>query len=426
MVCRSCEDKIGDDACPLCRLPSAKNQAEELARLRRHVENEVPEAITFLGDAYYDGRMGLVKSDKKAAKIWKRAVELGDVEAMRCLAGLYYHGSGVKLDKKKAERLVRMAADRGDAAAQFNLGYAYRLGRFGLVKADKKAAKIYRRAVELGDVDAMASLGELYRTGSGVKLDKKKAERLYRMAADRGDAFGQTCLGAFLHSDEKFEEAVRYFVLATDQGYAAGEYNLGCCYRYGTGTEVDLGKARYWLEPFRYVALAADQGYTCAESNLGCFYRDGKGTEVDLGKARYWFERAAAKGNETATNLLADLDARTGSGVKLDKKKAERLYRAAADRGHATAQYNSGLLVYSEQRFEEAFRYYALAADQGHTDAENNLGCCYMTGEGTEVDLGKARYWFERAAAKGFKLAIEALTDPIWAQTDTPNVAGPA
>ena len=63
----------------------------------------------------------------------------------------------------------------------------------------------------------------------------------------------------------------------------------------------------------------------------------------------------------------------------------------------------------SEERFEEAFRYYALAADQGYTDAENSLGCCYSHGEGTEVDLGKARYWFERAAAKGNENATRNL-----------------
>ena len=37
-------------------------------------------------------------------------------------------------------------------------------------------------------------------------------------------------------------------------------------------------------------------------------YRDGEGTEVDLGKARYWFERAAAKGHEPAIENLANLD----------------------------------------------------------------------------------------------------------------------
>ena len=149
------------------------------------------------------------------------------------------------------------------------LGDAYHHGgHFGLVKSDKKAAKIYRRAVELGDVDAMIFLGEFYERGSGVKLDKKKAERLYRAAADRGDADAQTNLGILLVSEEKFEEAFRCFALAADQGLTTGELNLGIC------------------------------------------YRDGDGTEVDLGKARYWFERAAAKGSEEATEGLAHLDAR--------------------------------------------------------------------------------------------------------------------
>jgi hypothetical protein len=195
MVCPSCQDKIGTGACPICRIPCAKDIAEGLARLRRHVENEVPEAITILGDAYRGGHFGLVQSDKKAAKIWKRAVELGNVEAMWQLGGMYVNGRG-------------------------------------------------------------------------VKLHKKKAERLYRAAADRGDAVGQCRLGAFLYFDEKFEEA------------------------------------------FRYYALAADQGLTLAEANLGLCYKNGKGTEVDLGKARYWLERAAAKGDEHAIEALAELVAR--------------------------------------------------------------------------------------------------------------------
>jgi hypothetical protein len=148
------------------------------------------------------------------------------------------------------------------------LGIAYHIGRLGLVKSDKKAAKIYRRAVELGNVDAMLQLAGLHQFGSGVKLDKKKAERLCRMAADRGDADGQNKVGVILYFEKKFEEAFRYF------------------------------------------ALAADQGFTDAENSLGCYYMDGKGTEVDVGKARYWFERAAAKGHENATGNLAYLDAR--------------------------------------------------------------------------------------------------------------------
>ena len=191
MVCQSCEDKIGFDVCPLCRKPCAESYAEALARLRRHVENEVPEAITHLGEAYSCGYFGLVKSDKKAAKIWKRAVELGDV-------------------------------------------------------------------------DAMVFLGELHNNGSGVKLDKKKAVRLYRAAADRGDAIAQDNLGILLDAEKKCEEAFRCFALAADQGYTFAENNVGLCYSHGTGTEVDLGKARYWLE------RAAAKGHESARKNLAC------------------------------------------------------------------------------------------------------------------------------------------------------------
>jgi hypothetical protein len=122
--------------------------------------------------------------------------------------------------------------------------------------------------VELGSVDATVRLGFLYENGSGVKLDKKKAEELYRAAADRGDAVAQRNLGVLLDDEQKHEEAFRYYALAADQGFTSGEHNLGCC------------------------------------------YKDGEGTEVDLGKARYWFERAAAKGHETAINNLKHLDAR--------------------------------------------------------------------------------------------------------------------
>ncbi|EGB07814.1 hypothetical protein AURANDRAFT_27542, partial [Aureococcus anophagefferens] len=268
-----------------------------------------------------------------------------------------------------------------------------------------KAAKIYRRAVELGSVDAMVDLGILYNNGSGVKLDKKKAERLYRAAADRGDAAAQNRLGALLHSEEKFEEAVRYYALAANQGYAAGELNLGSCYGNGQGTEVDLGKARYWY------ARAAAKGHETAITFLGSAYRLGRfGLVKSDKKAAKIYRRAVELGDVDAMAHLGDLY-RTGSGVKLDKKKAERLYRMAADRGVAIAQYNLARGLDAEKKFAEAFRYFALAANQGFTDAENSLGCYYMDGDGTEVDLGLARYWFERAAAKGSERATRNLAD---------------
>jgi len=223
-VCKSCEDKIGD-ACALCRVPCPKNNAELLAQLRRHVENEVPEAISTLGSAYSCGHYGLVKSDKKAAKIWKRAVELGDVKAMNNLATLHQHGSGVKLDKKKAERLYRMAADRGDAVAQNNLA-CY----LDSEKKHEEAFRYYALSADQGATFAENSLGCCYRDGEGTEVDLDKARYWFERAAAKG--------------------------------HTLAENSLGCCYLDGTGTEVDLGKAGYWFE------RAAAKGYEKAIENL--------------------------------------------------------------------------------------------------------------------------------------------------------------
>ncbi|EGB12353.1 hypothetical protein AURANDRAFT_3819, partial [Aureococcus anophagefferens] len=267
---------------------------------------------------------------------------------------------------------------------------------------DKKAAKIWKRAVELGDVDATINLGRLYNNGSGVKLDKKKAEELFRAAADRGDGVAECNLGFFLESEGKFEESFRYYALSADQGYTTGENNLGCCYMVGRGTEVDLGKARYWFE------RAAAKGDELAITRLA--HLDARGAARRPTKAAKIYRRAVELGDVNAMNNLG-LFYNNGLGVKLDKKKAERLFRTAADRGDAAAQTSLGFLLDTEEKHEEAFRCYVLAADQGYATGELNLGICYEQGEGTEVDLGKARYWFERAAAKGHEAAIQALAD---------------
>jgi hypothetical protein len=145
------------------------------------VENEVPEAISFLGDAYCRGWLGLVKSDKKAAKIYRRAVELGDVDAMVCLGAMYSTGLGVKLDKKKAERLYRMAADRGDAIAQFNLGLL-----LDYEQKHEEAFRYYALSADQGYTDAEHNLGICYKDGEGTEVDLGKARDWLGRAAAKG------------------------------------------------------------------------------------------------------------------------------------------------------------------------------------------------------------------------------------------------
>jgi TPR repeat protein len=91
--------------------------------IRPHVRNEVPEALYFLAKQYIEG-IGVAPNPKRAVKIYKAAVKLGNVSSMTMLATCYAHGVGIKQNARKAMRLYRMAADRPrcDAEAQTMLG----------------------------------------------------------------------------------------------------------------------------------------------------------------------------------------------------------------------------------------------------------------------------------------------------------------
>lgn len=61
---------------------------------------------------------------------------------------------------------------------------------------------------------------------------------------------------------QKFAEAVKWYKLAADQGYAGAQYNLGFCYAYGKG----VGKNR--TEGIRLLRQAHANGSSSAAQEL--------------------------------------------------------------------------------------------------------------------------------------------------------------
>ena len=181
-ICESCMDKTGSEPCPLCRVPCPASDGEYLALLRRHVNNDMPGAISSLAMFYSIGDMGLAKSEKKAAKLYKRAVELGNATAALNLGHLYSQGRGVKQDKKKSLQLYRMAAARGMAAAQYNAALHLRSrGHF------EEAFAFCKLAADQGLTGAENNLGMHYMNGVGVTRNLDEARRVFERAAAKGD-----------------------------------------------------------------------------------------------------------------------------------------------------------------------------------------------------------------------------------------------
>ena len=86
---------------------------------------------------------------------------------------------------KKLFEAIKAKAEKGNAAAQYNLGIMYRTGR-GVLKDDKEAVKWYRKAAEQGDAIAQLNLGGMYYNGKGVLEDYATAYAWFNIAAANG------------------------------------------------------------------------------------------------------------------------------------------------------------------------------------------------------------------------------------------------
>ena len=170
-------------------------------------------------------RAKLVKNGSKQEIEQTRGwVKKGKAWAMCMLAYRYRQGVGVKQSDKKAIELYEMAAKRGDASAQYNLGLFYDQGNHGLTQSSKRAIEYYTLATEQGHAKAQCNLGTMYNIGCrGVNKDEKRA--------------------------------IEFYTLAAEQGLVQAQFNLGAVYINGQGEEHSCSKARKWL------TKAAAQGH---------------------------------------------------------------------------------------------------------------------------------------------------------------------
>lgn len=102
---------------------------------------------------------------------------------------------------KDPQAAVQLAAEQGDADAQFNLGVRYVNGR-GVSQDDQQAMTWYRQAAKKGHAKAQFNLGVAYANGQGVPQDYGQAVAWYRQAAEQGHADAQFALGGMYYGGE--------------------------------------------------------------------------------------------------------------------------------------------------------------------------------------------------------------------------------
>ena len=81
---------------------------------------------------------------------------------------------------------ITLAAEQGDAVAQYNLGTMYAKGE-GVIQDYQTAAKWFRLAAEQGYAAAQFNLGGMYHQGEGVPTNYVYAYMWFNVSASLGD-----------------------------------------------------------------------------------------------------------------------------------------------------------------------------------------------------------------------------------------------
>ena len=219
--------------------------------------------------------------------------EKGDAGAQYSLGYCYYLGQGVTNDTVEAVRWFRKAAEQGVARAQFYLGYCYWTDSGG-IKNKAEGVKWIRKAVEQGDDGAQRILGMMYAEGDGVPQDEEEAMKWLRKAFEKGENAEDEAktyyhLGTMCEvSDRKdLARAMRWYLRASEKGEGYASYRIGQSYYAGDGVAKNIAEALKWYHK------AAEQGAPDAQYCLGGMYQVGKDVRQNYVEAAKWLRRAA-------------------------------------------------------------------------------------------------------------------------------------
>lgn len=378
--------------------------------LKVQAEQETEE-IYQQGCAYRYGRDRLygVSIDVEKAKVFfLRAEERGHQEARlelykfydteadaQCdLGDRYYRALGVKKNEEKAVELWISAADKGSAAANYNLG------RISESKnLFQEAMHYYRLAVESGHVgakfayyllvshhprnltdlgEAYFNLGVCYERGEGVSEDKVKAKELYQEALKIGFARARVSL----------------YRLKASEGNSTFTYYCGICFEEG----IDIVANR--LEALRLYLEAGKSGSAVAQYHLVCYYREDKAKIPDE------MREIVASWSEDFDKQVAARLLEADSLVSVDEPDQ---YLLDAEKDDPVALYKLAICYHEEENFGDAFRYLELSAKHGYAPALNMLGNYYDEGLVVPVDSKKAFESYCLAASQGYAPAMFSL-----------------
>jgi localization factor PodJL len=172
---------------------------------------------------------------------------------------------------------LEQAAQNGDLTAQYELA----LQRLSAGRS-QEAVALLRGAADRGFAMAQYRLAKLYERGEGVQADLATARQWTERAAAAGNRRAMHDLGVYFARGEgaPLDEAAafRWFRQAAELGVADSQYNLGILYQQGRGVNASPSEALFW---FLVAARQGDQ-----DASARAIALEAQLTQAQVGQAR--------------------------------------------------------------------------------------------------------------------------------------------
>ena len=175
---------------------------------------------------------------------------------------------------------LEAAASKGDPIAQFQLGLSHlEAGR------DADAVRLIRLAANQGQAATQYRLGKLYEFGIGVTANPATAMDLMEKAASNGNRIAMHDLGHYHATGTggaapNITQAVAWFQKAAERGVLDSQFNLGVLFQGGAGIEKSP------IDSYVWYAVAGAQGDKVALQRRDLLARDLSPGQLAQAKSR--------------------------------------------------------------------------------------------------------------------------------------------
>lgn len=381
------------------------------------------------GDLDYNPEYGIA--------CYKKAVEMGSVDAMVELGNCYHDGQAVEQDYKQAVLLYAQAAAKGSSAARSNLAWAYVYGE-GVEVNREEAIRIFKQE-EKTDASSRTkyNIGLTYMLTCESKEDVRLGIEWLTKASDKGnrdadEILGECYCGVSLeeYMTKDYAKADYYLEKAIADHSLNAAYRLGVNIILGQSQIQDLDRAEELLEkawrdiPDSYYALFV-------------MYSNENSNRHNPQRALDYLRKAAEAGSQMALEDLEEYEEEVknggGNDAKLQKalaqltgidyKEAFNTISQMAQDGDDQAQYELGMIYYEGKILPMnksiAYEWFDRAAAANNVDALHKLGEIYYGGDGNELRPHNTKLtveYMERAANLGharskYYLAVLYMSD---------------